>query len=126
MERQLERALAFARERRAFGQAIGKFQAVSHRVADMKLRLETARLLTYRAAWRVAQGQPAMLEAALAKLLAGEAFVENSVDAIRIHGGRGYVTHEEVERDLRDAMGGPIYGGTSDIQRNIVARLLGL
>lgn len=126
MEKQLEECVAFARGRKAFGQSIGSFQSVSNRIAEMKLRLETARLLTYRAAWRKAQGEPAMLDAALAKLHLSEAFVDSSLDAVRIHGGRGYVTEEEVERDLRDAIGGPIYGGTSDIQRNIIARILGL
>lgn len=126
MEKQLEECVAFARERKAFGQSIGKFQSISNRIAEMKLRLETARLLTYRAAWRKSRGEPAMLDAALAKLHLSEAFVKSSLDAIRIHGGRGYVTEEEIERDLRDAVGGPIYGGTSDIQRNIIARILGL
>jgi hypothetical protein len=126
MERQLEACVAFARERQAFGQPIGKFQAISNRIAEMKLRLETARLLTYRAAWLKQSGQPAMLDAALANLHLGESFLQNSLDAVRIHGARGYLTEFEIERDLRDAMGGPIYGGTSDIQRNIIARLLGL
>jgi alkylation response protein AidB-like acyl-CoA dehydrogenase len=92
----------------------------------MKLRLETARLLTYRAAWLKDQGKPAMLDAALANLHLGESFLQNSLEAVRIHGARGYLTEFEVERDFRDAMGGPIYGGTSDIQRNIIARLMGL
>lgn len=126
MERQLEACVAFARERQAFGQSIGKFQSISNRIAEMKLRLETARLLTYRAAWLKEQGKPAMLDAALANLHLGESFLQNSLEAVRIHGARGYLTEFEVERELRDAMGGPIYGGTSDIQRNIIARLLGL
>jgi alkylation response protein AidB-like acyl-CoA dehydrogenase len=126
MERQLEAAVAYARERKQFGQPIGKFQAVSHRIADMKLRLEIARLLTYRAAWLLSVEKPAMLEASLANLYLGDAFVESSMDAIRIHGGRGYLTENEIERDLRDAAAGPVYGGTADIQRNIIARHLGL
>jgi hypothetical protein len=126
MERQLEACVRFARERQAFGQSIGKFQAISHRVADMKLRLETARLIAYQAAWRKQNGQATMLDAALANLAVSEAFVTSSQDAVSIHGARGYVTEFEVERELRDALGGPIYGGTSDIQRNIVARALGL
>jgi alkylation response protein AidB-like acyl-CoA dehydrogenase len=126
MERQLDACIEFARARQAFGQPIGKFQSVSNRIADMKLRLETARLLTYRAAWLKQQGKPAMLDAALANLHLGESYLQNSIEAVRIHGARGYLTEYEVERDLRDAMGGPIYGGTSDIQRNIVARLMGL
>lgn len=126
MERQLQRAVAFARSRQQFGQAIGKFQSVSNRVADMKLRIETARLLLYKVAWQVQRGEPAMMEAALLKLYLSEAFVASGMDAIRIHGGVGYLSETGVERDLRDAIGGVLYAGTSDIQRNIVARLLGL
>lgn len=126
MEYQLERAIAYARERKQFGQPIGKFQSVSNRIADMKLRLETARLLLYHVAWRQQSGLPAMLEAALLKLHLSECFVESSLDAVRVHGARGYVTEHEVERDLRDAIGGVLYAGTSDIQRVLIARLLGL
>ena len=126
MERQLQRAIAYARSRRQFGQPIGKFQSVSNRVADMKLRIETARLLLYKVAWLVERGEPAMMEAALLKLYLSEAFVESGMDAIRIHGGLGYLSETGVERDLRDAVGGVLYAGTSDIQRNIVSRLLGL
>jgi hypothetical protein len=126
MEYQLEECIRYARQRVQFGGPIGKFQAVSNRIAEMKLRLETARLLTYKAAWLKMMDKPVMLDAALANLSLGEGFVQSSMDAIRIHGGRGYLTEFEVERDLRDAMGGPLYGGTSDLQRNIIARLLGL
>lgn len=126
MEHQLETAVRYARERRQFGQPIGKFQAVAHRVAEMKVRLETARLLLYKVAWLKQQNQPAHLEAALAKLYLSEAFVQSSIDAVRIHGGYGYMTEFGVERDLRDAIGGTIYSGTSDIQRNMIARHLGL
>ena len=126
MERQLDECIRFARERQAFGKAIGKFQAISHRIAEMKLRLETARLITYKAAWLKQTNQPAMLNAALANLYVGESFLQSSIDALRIHGARGYVTEFEIEREVRDALGGPIYGGTSDIQRNIIAHALGL
>ncbi len=126
MEYQLEKAVRYARERQQFGRPIGRFQAVSNRIADMKLRLEAARLLTYRAAWLKTAGKPVMLDAALANLFVGEGFVASSLDAIRIHGGHGYLVETGVEGDLRDAVGGILYGGTSDIQRNIVARLLGL
>ena len=126
MEHQLETAVAYARNRQQFGRPIGSFQAVSHRITDMKLRLDTARLLTYRAAWLLQQEQPSTLEAALANIAVAESFVHSSLDAIMVHGGRGYLTQNEIERDLRDAIGGPVYGGTSDIQRNIVARQLGL
>jgi alkylation response protein AidB-like acyl-CoA dehydrogenase len=126
MERQLEGCLRQARQRRQFGQPIGKFQAVAHRIADMKLRLEAARLLVYHAAWLQDQAQPASLEAALAKLYVSEAFVASGLDSLRIHGGAGFLAETGVERDLRDACGGVLYSGTSDIQRNLIARLLGL
>ena len=126
MERQLQRAIGYARSRRQFGQPIGKFQSVSNRAADMKLRIETARLLLYKVAWLVERGEPAMMEAALLKLHLSEAFVESGLDAVRIHGGIGYLSETGVERDLRDAVGGVLYAGTSDIQRNIISRLLGL
>ena len=126
MERQLEQCIRYARERRQFGQPIGKFQSVSNRIADMKLRLETARLILYKIAWLKKMGKSAVMEAALAKLYLSESYVQSSMDAIRTLGGYGYMTDFEVERDLRDAIGGTIYSGTSDIQRLIIARLLGL
>lgn len=126
MERQLEDAVEYARERRQFGRPIGSFQSVSNRIADMKLRLESARLLLYHVAWLKKMNKPAILEAAMLKLYLSESFVQSGLDAIRIHGGNGYMTEFEVERDLRDAIGGTLFAGTSDIQRNIIVRMLGL
>src|SRR5688572_22810990 len=126
MERQLEDCIRYARERSQFGQKIGKFQSVANRIADMQVRLETARLLLYKVAWLKQRGKPAIMEAALAKLYLSESFVQSSLDAIRTYGGYGYTTEFEVERDLRDAIGGTLYSGTSDIQRVIIARWLGL
>jgi alkylation response protein AidB-like acyl-CoA dehydrogenase len=126
MARQLDQSVDYARTRRQFGEPIGKFQSVSNRIADMQLRLETARLLLYKAAWLIDTGQPAQMASALANLHLAESFVASSTDAIRIHGAKGYLTEFGVERDLRDALGGVIYSGTSDIQRQVIARLLGL
>jgi hypothetical protein len=126
MERQLKTCIRYARERRQFGKPIGKFQSVANRIADMKVRLETARLLLYKVAWQKKMGKPAVMEAALAKLYLSECFVQSSLDAVRTLGGYGYMTEFEVERDLRDAIGGTLYSGTSDIQRMIIARLSGL
>jgi hypothetical protein len=126
MERQLEETIQYARDRKQFGQSIGKFQAVSNRIAEMKVRLETARLILYKVGWLKNEGKSAIMEAAMAKLYLSEAFVQSSMDAIRVRGGYGYMTEFEVERDFRDALGGTLYSGTSDIQRNIIARLLGL
>jgi alkylation response protein AidB-like acyl-CoA dehydrogenase len=126
MERQLEDAINFARKREQFGKPIGQFQSVSNRIVEMKLRLETSRLLLYKVAWLKKIGKSAMMEAALLKLQLSESFVTSSLDAIRTYGGNGYLPEFDVERDLRDAVGGVLYAGTSDIQRNIIARLLGL
>ena len=126
MQRQLETCVGHARERKQFGQAIGKFQGVSGKVADMYLRLEAARLLVYRAAWLTGQGKPALIEAAAAKLFTSEAWVASSLDAIQIHGAYGYMKEAGIERDLRDAVAGTIYSGTSEIQRVVVSRMLGL
>lgn len=126
MKRQLETSIEFAKTRKQFQKPIGKFQAVSHRIANMKLRLEMAQLILYKVAWLETQGKPALMEASLAKLYMSEAFVESSIDSITNHGARGYLTEYEIERDLRDSIGGLIYSGTSDIQRNIIASLLEL
>lgn len=126
MERQLEESIAFVKQRKQFGKSISEFQSVTNRIANMKLRLETSRLLLYQVAWLKNDGKSAMMEAALLKLQLSESFLESSIDAIRSNGGRGYLSQNEVERDLRDAVGGILYAGTSDIQRNLIANLLGL
>lgn len=126
MERQLDECVAFAKQRQQFGQPIGKFQSVSNRIADMKLRLETARLLLYKLVWLKQHNKPAMLEASMLKLLLSENFLASSLDAIRIHGGISYLSGHNSERDLRDSIGGILYAGTSDIQRNIIAKFMGL
>ena len=126
MERQLETSVQYARDREQFDQPISKFQSVSNRIVDMKVRLETARLLLYKVAWLKQEGKTAVTEAALAKLYLSECFVASGIDAIKTLGGYGYMTEFEVERDLRDAIGGMLYSGTSDIQRNIIARMMGL
>ncbi|MGH7474850.1 MAG: acyl-CoA dehydrogenase family protein [Longimicrobiales bacterium] len=126
MQRLLEQSIAYARTRTQFGQAIGKFQAVAHRIADMKVRLEAARLLVYQAAWRLEHCRSAALEAAIAKLFVSESLLESALATVQVHGGYGYTTEYEVERTLRDAVGGTLYSGTSEMQRNIIARWLGV
>ena len=126
MQRQLEDSITYAKTRKQYGQPIGKFQSVSNRIVDMKMRLETSRLLLYQVAWKKKNGDPSFLESAMLKLQISEAFLNSSIDAIRTRGGSGYLTETEVERDLRDATGGVLYAGTSDIQRNIIAKLMGL
>lgn len=126
MQRQLETCVRYAQTRRQFGQAIGKFQSISNKIADMYVRLEAARLLIYKVAWLKQQGKAGLAEAALAKVFTSEAWVQSSLDAIQIHGAYGYMTEAEIERDLRDSLAGTIYSGTSEIQRMIIARILGL
>jgi len=126
MQRQLETCVSYARARKQFGQAIGKFQSVADKVADMYLRLEAARLLVYQAAWLAQQGKRAVAQAAAAKLFTSEAWVQSSLDAIQIHGAYGYMKEAGIERDLRDAVAGTIYSGTSEIQRVILSQMLGL
>lgn len=126
MQRQLERCIEYARDRKQFGQPIGSFQAVSHKVVDMKLRVETARLLLHRLGWLMGRGKATPLDSALVKLHLSESFVASALDALQIHGGYGYMTEYELERDVRDAIGARLYSGTSEIQRNVVAGFLGL
>lgn len=126
MQRQVERCIQRARTREQFGQAIGKFQSVSNKVVDMKVRLETARLLLYQLAWLRGRGKTTNMESATAKLYISECFVQSSLDALQLHGGYGYLTDQELERDVRDAVASRIYSGTSEMQRRIVARRLGL
>ncbi len=126
MRRQLETCVAYARSREQFGQPIGKFQGVSDKLADMYVRLEAARSLIYRVVWLKQQGRSAPAEAAAAKLFTSEAWVRSSQDAIQVHGAFGYMKDAGIERDLRDAVAGTIYSGTSEIQRVVLARMLGL
>jgi alkylation response protein AidB-like acyl-CoA dehydrogenase len=126
MQRQLDEVVAFARTRQQFGRPIGKNQAVSHRIADMKLRLEGARLLLYRACWLLDREEDAMLDVSLAKLATSEAAVQSGLDAIQIHGGLGVVSETGIDRALRDALPATIFSGTSEMQREIVAGRLGL
>ena len=126
MERTFENSIAYALERRQFGQPISRFQAVSHRLADMKTRLEASRLLLYRLAWLLDKGEPVGLESAMVKLYLSESYVATAFEAVQIHGGYGYLKEYGVERELRDAVGSQLYSGTSDVQRNLIARHLGL
>lgn len=126
MERLLETSIQYARTRSQFGQAIGKFQGISHKVADMKVQLEAARLLTYRTAWRLGRVRDISMDTSITKLFVSESLVKLALDAVQLHGGYGYMAEYDVERTLRDAIGATIYSGTSEMQRNIIARWLGL
>jgi len=125
MERLLQHSIQYARTRHQFGQPIGKFQAISHRIADLSALLEAVRLLLYRAAWQLGRSRRVSLDAAMAKLLVSETLVQVALATVQIHGGYGYMEGES-ERALRDAVGSTLYSGTSEMQRNIIARWLGL
>jgi alkylation response protein AidB-like acyl-CoA dehydrogenase len=122
----LDRCLTYARRRRQFGKAIGKFQAIANKLVQMKADLETSRLLLYKAAWLRDQGERAGLEISLAKYLVNESRIRSAVDAIQIHGASGCTTELHLERELRNALPLSIASGTSEIQKMIAARLLGL
>jgi alkylation response protein AidB-like acyl-CoA dehydrogenase len=126
MQRQLETCIRYAKERKQFGVSIGKFQAVAHKIAEMKIRLETARLALYHLAWLKSCGHRSPLDAALVKAYVSECWKQSGLDAIQIHGGYGYTTEFEVEREFRDSLGSSIYSGTTEIQKNIIASYLGL
>lgn len=127
MERLLERAAAYARTRTIGGKPIGKLQAVAHKLADMKVRLEAARLLSRAAAAELDRGGScAGMSPSVAKLFASEALVASALDAIQVLGGYGFTVEADVERTLRDAVGSTLYSGTSEVQRNIIAHWMGL
>jgi len=126
MQRLLETSTKYAQERQQFGQAIGKFPAIANKIAHMDMRLEASRLLLYRAAWLKSQGRHPLREASIAKLYIADAYVQTALDAIQIHGGYGYMTEYQIERELRDAISGKIYSGTSEIQEMIIAGFHGL
>ena len=126
MERQLENTIKYANERKQFKQSIGKFQSVSNKIVDMKIRLETARLILYRSVWMKEKFGSAPLDSAMTKLYLSESWVKSSLDAVQVHGGYGYTTEFELERDFRDSIGSTLFAGTSEIQRNIIAQQLGL
>jgi hypothetical protein len=126
MQRLLETSTKYAQERQQFGQAIGKFAPIANKIAQMDLRLEASRLLLYKAAWLKSQGRHPLREASIAKLYIADAYVQTALDAIQIHGGYGYMTEYQIERELRDAISGKIYSGTSEIQEMIIAGFHGL
>ena len=124
MQATLDTCVAYAKQREQFGRPIASFQAIAHKLAEMKVRLEACRTAVYRAAWLKQHGQDHQMEASIAKYLCGEYAVQNALDAIQIHGGYGYLRDFPVERALRDAKLGSLGGGTSEIQKLIISRLL--
>jgi acyl-CoA dehydrogenase len=126
MDAVIERTAGYMRERSAFGRPIGRFQALRHKLAEMTVKLEASRSLTYHALRLFAAGQDAIREVTEAKLLTQRAAFEVADDALQIHGGAGYMKEYELERVARDTRLGPIGGGTDEIMREILGKQLGL
>ena len=126
LERILNDCVRYAKDRHQFGQPIGNYQAISHKMADMKKNLELGKLMLYKIGWLKSQNKGVMLESAIAKLFIGESFKSAALDALQIFGSYGYMAEMGIEKEVRDALAATIYSGTSEIQRNIIARSLGL
>jgi len=126
MERLLEDCIRYAKSRKQFGQPIAKFESVADRIADMKVAIEAGRWLLYKVGWLTGRGKSAVLEAAIAKLFVSETHSQAALAALQLHGGYGYMREYPIEREVRDALSGTLYSGTSEMQRKIIARCLGL
>ena len=123
-QRALDEAVGYARERRAFGQPIGEFQAVQFMLADMAKEIEASRLLTHQSAWMLDQGIRASKHSSMAKCFATDAAMRISTDAVQVFGGNGYTKEYPVEKLMRDAKLMQIYEGTNQIQRLVIGREL--
>ena len=121
-----EDALAYAKARHQFGRPIGKFQAVAHKLADMQVMLDVSRTMVYRFAWLMSQGKADRRDAAVLKLYTAEAYKAIADHGMQILGGYGYTMDSDMQRHFRDSRLATIGGGTSEIQRNIIAQALGL
>jgi alkylation response protein AidB-like acyl-CoA dehydrogenase len=126
MQRLLDDCISYARGRRQFGQPIAKFESVGNKIADMKVALEASRLLLYYAGWLHGQGKNTIMESAIAKLFVSENHVRSALNALQLFGGYGYMKEYPIEREVRDALSGTLYSGTSEMQRKIIARCLHL
>jgi alkylation response protein AidB-like acyl-CoA dehydrogenase len=124
MKASLDASINYAKERKAFGKPISKHQAIQHKIAEMKAYLDAARLVLYKAAWLKQEGHPHQIEASVAKLFVAEAAMRNALEATQIFGGYGYIKEYPIERAIRDAKLISIGGGTSEIQKMIIARTL--
>jgi len=126
MQATFEDALQYSKERQQFGQPIGKFQAIAHLLAEMAIRIECARWLTYHAAWLKSEGKPCFKDCSISKIYTTETYRDLALQAMQIFGGYGYMMEFDAQRHLRDSLIGWIGGGTSQIHKNMIAKALGL
>jgi alkylation response protein AidB-like acyl-CoA dehydrogenase len=126
MQHRLERCVEYARTRTQFGQRIGSYQAVANKLVDMKIRVDTARKWLYDTAERLEEGADIGIDLAISKILTSEANVATGLDAMQVFGGYGYMTEYGIEKGLRDAVASTIYSGTTEIQYNRIASMMGL
>lgn len=126
MERLLEKSLKYAKTHKQFGQSIGKFQYISGKLVEMKMDLENAKNLIYSLAKKKDENKTVIMDAALVNLYVSEAWVRCSLNAIEIYGGNGYITANEIEREVRNAIGSKFYSGTTEMQKIVIAKFMGL
>lgn len=124
MERQIETCVRYAKVRKSGNKFIGQYQSLANKIVEMRIRLETSRLLLYKAAGIKNKNEHALMQASMTKLYISEACIRNCRDALQIFGGYGYTVEYEIERELRDALAATLYSGTSEIQKNIIAKYL--
>lgn len=126
MQRVLNDVVKYAKSRQSGGNSLGNFQAISHKIANMKIRLEASRWLVYQAASKLDRSRTVSQDASITKVFVSESLKKSVADAMQIYAGNGYMVDFEIERIMRDSMASTIYSGTSEIQMNIVAKWLGL
>jgi alkylation response protein AidB-like acyl-CoA dehydrogenase len=126
MDRILNACVRYSKDRSQFGKPIGKFQSISNKLADMKVRVELGKLLLHKIGWLKSHGKSVLAECSMAKLYISESLRLTASDAVQIFGGYGYMAEFEIERELRDSFASTIYSGTSEIHREIISRSLGI
>ncbi|MBT8386158.1 MAG: acyl-CoA dehydrogenase family protein [Ignavibacteria bacterium] len=126
LEKILELCINYANIRTQFGQPIGKFQSISNKMVDMKINLELGKMIVSKIGWLKSQKKRASVESSIAKLFVSESLKKAAMEAIQIHGAYGYMKEFEIERELRDSIAATIYSGTSEVQKNIISKLIGL
>jgi alkylation response protein AidB-like acyl-CoA dehydrogenase len=126
MRHRLERCIEYAKTRTQFGSPIGSFQSVSNKIVEMKIGLETSRRWLFDTAVKLVNKKNVAIDLAITKLVTSESNVNSALAAIQIFGGHGYMTEHGLEKELRNAVAGTIYSGTSEVQRQRIAKLIGL